>query len=59
MDAFTNGLVLSALICFWIGEAVRDFTENKWSPLFFMDALGIGAERAYKLVIKEFEIDLA
>lgn len=39
MDAFTNGLVLSALICFWIGEAVRDFTENKWSPLFFMDAL--------------------
>lgn len=23
MDAFTNGLVLSALICFWIGEAEK------------------------------------
>lgn len=39
MDAFTNGLVLLALICFWSREAVRDFTENKWSSLFLMEAL--------------------
>lgn len=39
MDAFTNGLVLLSLICFWISEAAMDFTKNKWGPFFFMDML--------------------
>lgn len=27
------------ICCFWIREAVRDFTEKKWGPLFFIDVM--------------------
>lgn len=34
-----DNFIISAACIFWVTEAVRDFTENKWGSRFFMDAL--------------------